>query len=271
MLKLITDITDDWTSGLGGLKVGKYIDTTFSQTPQMPIELSFYGIDMITPSFVNGAFLYVIDLYGDEFFTQFIKIKQIKPQVAHLIRSSIEGYKTHRHTFLQQLKTNNIYCAIDGSQKSIDFRYRLFQATQNKGFNFYFNPDDTLFSKDAQENINKADVCIGIVTKQEITDNIIAQINYALTQNKPCILLCNKNVELNIATKVRDKIKMIYYSQSNYFEAIKQINQLVLDGKKIYHSPIKKTTKEAKDTQIAVGLLGAALLLFLLGTVLNED
>ncbi len=268
MLTRIIDITDDWISGLGGLRVGQYIDQTFKQNNyQTSIELSFYGIEMITPSFVNGAFLYVMDLYGDDFFKEFITIKQIKPQVASLIKSSIQGYKPQRESFLQQLKTKNIYCAIDGSDESINFRYKLYQSTLHKDHNFYFNPDDSIFSTETWQKIRFADVCIGIVTQQFLIDNILKQINYALSQNKPCILLCMQGIPIHIPTETRNKVQIIYYNQNNYYEAMRGLNELILNGKQGKNLLAQKA-KDADNAAILT-LGGAAFLVLLLG-ILNK-
>lgn len=267
MIKQVIDITDDWTSGLGGLRVGQYIDQTFRKNYQTPIELSFYGIEMITPSFVNGAFIYPIDLYGDDFFTKFVKIKQIKPKVANVIRSSIQGYNEHRNSFLQQLKTNNIYCAIDGSDESINFRYKLYESTVNKDHNFYFNPDDSVFSEVTWQKIRLGDVCIGIITQQFLIENILKQINYALSQNKPCILLCMQGIPIHIPTETRNKIQIIYYNQNNYYEAIRGLNELILNGKQGKNLLAQKA-KDADNAAI-LALGGAAFLVLLLG-ILNK-
>lgn len=96
MLIKIIDITDDWVSGLGGLRVGRYIEqyiNTNNQNEQL--ELSFYEIDIITPSFVNGAFLYIIDLYGYEMLKQNVKIKNIKANLGAILKEQIQSYVEH--------------------------------------------------------------------------------------------------------------------------------------------------------------------------------
>ncbi len=270
MLKLITDITDDWTSGLGGLKVGKYIEETFSQNYQTPVELSFYGIDMITPSFVNGAFLYVMDLYDAAFFYKNIKISQIKRPIAELIRSSVKGYQEHNNKFIQQLKTNHIYCAIDGSEDSINFRYKLFKATENQGFKFSFNPDDSVFSEKTWEKIRQSDVCVGIIEEYSIIDNITKQINYALEQSKPCIVLCNKKIQLKVPH--RDKIKVFYYDENNYYKTVKEINQLLIENKvAVQNSSIQKDIDKELIAAFALGAIGGAAIGVIFSALFDDD
>lgn len=268
MLKQIIDITHDWTSELGGLQVGKYIDETFSKDYRSAVALSFSGIDEITPAFINGAFLYMIDIYGDDFFDTFVTIKDAQPAVENLIISSVQNYKAHRHDVLRQFNKQKIYCAIDSSGQSIDFQYRLFEAAQNKGFHFYFNPDAPLLSKETWEIMGLSHICIGVIAQQEMVDNIMEQMDYALNNHLPCILLCNKKVTLPPFSKEQEKIKCIYYS--NYFQAIKEINKQVIEGKNIYKFPLKKAAQETKETKAILGLLASALLLYVWATLFDE-
>lgn len=267
-----TQLTQDFWTGEGGRKIGDYIANYVIENPhaEYPLQISFLDVDNITPSFVNGSFLYLIDVFGEQFLKQRVKVIQANSLVAQTIRSSVQSYFEHQKTFFSQLKTNNIYCAIDGSEEGKQFRFELFKAVEKQGFRFYFNPDDNNFSQIAKDYISKSDVFIGIITDNLYQDYIFEQANFAIQQcQKPCLLLCKYSTQINIPTSLRYYVHIIYYGQGNYYGKLREINQMVQNSKYDSSASLKaNSTNQKALTWTLLGLGAAALISFLIS---NEE
>jgi STAS-like domain of unknown function (DUF4325) len=251
-----TDITQDFWTGAGGRKIGDYIANYVIENSyaEYALQISFLGIDNVTPSFVNGSFLYLIDVFGEQFLKQRIKVVQANSLVAQTIRNAVQSYFEYQKTFFSQLKTNSIYCAIDGSEQGKSFRFELFEAIKKQGFNFYYNPNDDYFLQIAKDYISKSDVFIGIITHSLYQDAIFEQVNFAILQcTKPCLLLCKYTSQINIPTSLRDQVHVVYYGQGSYYEKLREINQIVQDSK--HDNPTMKPTNTNQQA-LAWTLLG---------------
>ena len=272
MIVLATNLTKSFLSGDDGLKIGRYLVNFFKETNYSEVAtISFYGVNFMTPSFVNGAFLYLIDLFGEDFFRRNIKITQATNNVAHILRSSIQNYFEYRKNFWSTIKTNTIYCAIDGSVESNNFRRAVFENTQNKEIKFLFNPNNIVFSTEAKDNIRQADVFIGIITATKFLNTLVEQVNFALEHNKKCLILCKENVELHIPTNIRNTVMIAYYNHTSYYEMLSNVNKLILDKK--VPNPKNEVSSQGTRNENDVLLwtllgVGAALLLAVL---VNEE
>ncbi len=271
MIIYTKDITQDFWTGTGGAKLGDFIAdyVVKQQYGEYPLQISFLGIDNITPSFVNGAFLYLIDLFGQDFLRKYVKVIQANKEVAQTIRNSVQTYFEYQKNFFAQLKINHIYCAIDGSNEGKTFRFELYEMTKKQGFSFHFNPDDTTFSLVAKEKITKSDVFIGIITSNFFDGYILEQANYAIQEcQKPCLLFCKHDVRLNIKKELRNKIHIIYYGQGNYLEKRQEINKIVQMNKQEYIAN-QKTTNTNQNV-VAWTLLGLGAVA-LIGYLFQEE
>ncbi len=105
MTILATDHTKSFITGDDGFKIGRYLVDFFKKTNYNEVAtISFYGVDFMTPSFVNGAFLYLIDLFGEDFFKKNVKVTQATNSIAQILRSSIQSYFDYKKKFLSHLK-----------------------------------------------------------------------------------------------------------------------------------------------------------------------
>jgi hypothetical protein len=90
-------MTDDFLTSSGGLIIGSEIVRRIKENSFEQIEVSFEHVDSVTPSFINGAFLYVIDLYGEAVFKERVKVRKASEQVASQIRNSVTKYIEYRN------------------------------------------------------------------------------------------------------------------------------------------------------------------------------
>lgn len=268
MIIYTKNITQDFWTGAGGRKLGNYIANYVikNQNAVYPLQISFLEIDNITPSFVNGAFLYLVDVFGQDFLKKYIRVVQANTVVAQAIRNAVQSYFEYQKTFFTELKTNHIYCAIDGSEEGKGFRFELFRSIEQQGFKFYFNSDDNVFSQTAKDYISKADVFIGIITNNLYQDYIFQQANFAIQQcQKPCLLFCKYPAQIDIPISLRPRIHVIYYGQGNYYEKLREINQIVQNSKYNEFSNLRpKNTNQQSLTWALLGLGAAALIGYLL-------
>ncbi len=265
MTILATDLTKSFLSGDDGLKIGRYLVDFFKSNQYNEVAtISFYGVDFMTPSFVNGAFLYLIDLFGEEFFKKNVKVIQATNSIAQILRSSIQSYFEYRKEFFKNVKTNTIYCAIDGSAESSHFRRAIYENTQSQEIRFLFNPDDTIFEQNAKNNIIKADVFIGIITATQFIATLVEQINFALQYNKKCLILCKESIELHIPTNIRNTVMISYYNNRSYYDRLRSVNELILNKKvpNLQTQDNSQGTKNANDVLLWT-LLGAGAVLLL--------
>ena len=265
MAILATDLTKSFITGDDGFKIGRYLVSFFKENNYNKVAtISFYGVDFMTPSFVNGAFLYLIDLFGEEFFKKNVKVTQATNSIAQILRSSIQSYFEYRKEFLKNIKTNKIYCAIDGSEESSHFRHAIYEATQNQGFDFSFNPDDIIFAQKAKNYIMNSDVFIGIITDVKFMDRLIEQVNFALQYNKKCLILCKEGIEFHIPTNIRNTVMISYYNNTSYYDMLRNVNELILNKKvpSLQTQNGSQGTKNANDVMLWT-LLGAGAVLLL--------
>jgi hypothetical protein len=265
MTILATDHTKSFITGDDGFKIGRYLVDFFKKTNYNEVAtISFYGVDFMTPSFVNGAFLYLIDLFGEEFFKKNVKVTQATNSIAQILRSSIQSYFEYKKKFWDTVKTNKIYCAIDGSNESSHFRRTIYEDTKNQEIKFLFNTNDAIFGQDAKNNISNADVFIGIITEGKFMNRLIEQVNFALENNKKCLMLCKEGIELHIPTSIRNNVMISYYNNTSYYDMLRNVNELILNKKipSLQTQNGSQGTKNANDVLLWT-LLGAGAVLLL--------
>jgi hypothetical protein len=97
MLLEANKLTNDFLTSSGGLIIGKEIVSRIRDNSLERIEVSFEYVESVTPSFINGAFLYVIDLCGETIFRERVKVVKASEQVANQIRNSVTKYIEYRN------------------------------------------------------------------------------------------------------------------------------------------------------------------------------
>jgi hypothetical protein len=90
-------MTDDFLTSSGGLVIGNEIARKIKDNSFERIEVSFEFVESVAPSFINGAFLYIIDLYGDAVFRERVRVTKASEQVANQIRNSVTKYIEYRN------------------------------------------------------------------------------------------------------------------------------------------------------------------------------
>ncbi len=89
---IANSITSDFLTSKGGLDIGYKIEYLLKEDPSEQIEISFAGVLNVAPSFVNGAFLYLIDQYGETYFRNHVKVVHASPDVARIVGDAVRSY-----------------------------------------------------------------------------------------------------------------------------------------------------------------------------------
>jgi hypothetical protein len=225
----LTAFTSDFYSGISGLSVGQEIDKLVMANPERLIKISMYGIDNVSPSFINGAFLYVIDLYGIEYFRKYIKIVQISQRLLPEIKNAIDNHIVHKQTFYQNLITNTIFVGIDGGRMTMQMRRQLFDTVSSSS-NFLWNQDqDNQLTDQTKADIARADAFIGIWTVKRREKQIIDQANYAISLGKSCLIFCSKKIYIKVSETLRNRIELFRFDEDDSFIAFRNLNETILE------------------------------------------
>jgi hypothetical protein len=270
-------ITEDFLTSRGGLDIGKKIENQLLQNPFDNIEISFSGVTNVSPSFVNGAFLYLIDNYGSDYFRSHVKVTNATSEVAKTIGDSVRIYLDRQKIFFNTLKVNKLFFASDGSEQGDALIHELKKISVENGFKNITTTDNiqsSLFGKNLIEN---SDALIGILTDNKYENNIGRQIEIAIKANKPCILLLHNNINFRLPTNSHEKIHVIYYDDKNYLEKLKALNKIISDCRKedpntnLPHLNNSSPNSEAAFAVIAIALLAALLFIALASNKNKED
>lgn len=89
----IIDISDDTYSSVHVCEVLEIINKEISDNGKA--EISLFGIDGFSCTYMNAIFLYLVDSYGVAFFRKNIKIVQVQKKVATRLREYISSYVSH--------------------------------------------------------------------------------------------------------------------------------------------------------------------------------
>ncbi|MFN0213028.1 MAG: STAS-like domain-containing protein [Saprospiraceae bacterium] len=211
------DFTTDFFSGESGLCVGKALDELILKRPHQSIKVSLLGINSVSPSFINGAFIYLLELYGEDYFRQFIKIINASPGVAQSISESLKGFIVHRQEFYKSFSTNTIYLISDGSSK-----YQ--NALENI---WHSNIEYVRFLGNNSSQISVAGCAIGVLTEQSRQNKFLEEVSCILQYNKPVLILVEKNVQLTIPAEMRDRVQKIPFDANKLSITIRKINEYV--------------------------------------------
>lgn len=248
MIIRIVDITNDYYSGISGLKVGKYIDKAILDNPETTISVSFYGIESIAPSFVNGGLLYIVDLYGVDFFKSKIKIIEASSKVQLLIKDNILKYFDFKKSFIQQLNVKNFYLGIDGSIESENIRQYLTNLNKSDFLNINFNADFRN-SNSIIQNIKNKDCVIFILSEKNYSNFILELLSVAIQNNLPSILLIKKGIYINLSEREKDMVFISRFDTKNIIKSIRDINEIVLKNNVNSPNILKAQLKKSKNTE----------------------
>lgn len=89
----IIDISEDTYSGVHVTKVLETINKEISDNGK--VEISLFGIDGFSTTYMTAIFLYLVDKYGARFFHKNIKIVEVQKKVAEPLRQHVSGYISH--------------------------------------------------------------------------------------------------------------------------------------------------------------------------------
>jgi len=224
----IIDYTNDFSTGISGINIGRKIDKIILENTNQQINISFYGVEMVSPSFINGVLLYIIDLYGVDYFKKYIKIIEINNKVLILIKDSVNKYFEYKNSFFLNLKTNKYYIATDGTELGEHIKKYLENLNTANQTSILTNKSNFYFAEKSKENILKSDSVIGILTTQKNESFLLKQVNFALENNKLCIILCEKDIYLKISENIKQKIQILRYNSDNLLITIRNLNEIVL-------------------------------------------
>jgi STAS-like domain of unknown function (DUF4325) len=244
----LTNLTVDFLSGKSGLEIGKKLDAWILKNPEKELQVSLEGIKSVSPSFINGAFLFLIELYGENYFREFVKFKNANSRVALAVSGSIKQFLAHRTAFFKELPVKKLCFVSDGSSDAQHFIENLAK------------PND--FGIDFNQNIaNSASCFIGILSQIEQSSNFLNQINQIISFQKPTLLLLKKNIALKIPAEIQSNVQIVRYDPKNVLTTVRKINLLIQNQK------IWRQNKENSNFGEAVlwGLIGVGAFQLLFG------
>jgi hypothetical protein len=254
----ISLFTSDTHSGMSGLEIGGILDKAILSNYNQIIYVSLKGINFLSPSFINGAFIYIIDLYGEDYFRNYIKVVEGKASLVKTISTQLKNYISQRQNFLENFAANKIYCGIDNSNEGIDLRYQLYELIKDKS-RFLFNNNDGFFSKQTESAIASASSFIGFLTTENhhLQDNLFTEANYAIKLNKPTLFIVKKGIQVHVPTSIQDHVQIVYFDNKNHWELLRNINEIILNNK------VKKDTSNEALAWVALGIGVVALIALL--------
>lgn len=266
------DITQDFLTSQGGLSIGKQIETLFRENPVNNIEISFDGVEHVAPSFVNGAFLYLIDNYGEDYFRSKVKVINSSSDVAKTISSSVRTYIDHQKTFYSNLQTNKIFVIHDGSEQDQTFIDALKKIGDQKGFVHLSNPTPGIFSDLTKAELNRADAILGIVNQSKKSDVFFKQLELAADLKKPCIILQNRGLPERVSSSLLDRVQVIYFDDDDFINQLNKLNQLLVKYRKdVTHSSSTPAKSDFSNETALFAVLAIALLVALFFALSQED
>ncbi len=202
----VAEITADYISGKSGLDVGKKIDEVILKHLNQVVTVSLNGVEHVSPSFVNGAFLYLIELYGEDYFKKYIKIRQANTKVAALVKESVQRFLAHRQSFFQKLQTNKIFALTDGSVESQKVLAGLL-STGTRHFTFLHG--------EQLQKVASFDCGIALMASTQVSDAFMHALEQAVRAQKPVLLLLKKQLHFltkQIRIHIYQKIVWLYRS-----------------------------------------------------------
>lgn len=266
------DLTDDFLTSKGGLVIGKQIENLLKLNPAEDVELSFEGVEHLAPSFVNGAFLYLIDNYGDDYFRSRIKVINSTPDVAKTIGGSVRTYIEHQKQFFSLLKTDKVFLVVDNKEFDRNLAIKLGEISNSKGFVLLKNPTPGNFSEQTQGVLKDADVVIGVLNAESQSSVFIKEMEYALGLNKQCIVLQRRSINQRLSTASLSRIQVLYYDDSDFLELLAKLNKILLSNRNdIVHRPNKSMERKEETTTAVVAFLAIAVLVAIFFALISSE
>ena len=265
---IATNITHDFLTSQGGLAIGKKIESLFKLHQGSPIEISFEGVTNVSPSFVNGAFLYLIDNYGGEYFRNHVKVVHSASDVAKTMGDAVRSYLQHQKAFYDKLKTNKIYFASDNSNAGQMILSELKRTSSAHGFSFAVNPSSNNFTPHTLEVIKHSDAVIAVLGSSR-SDLLDDQIQAAVNANKPCIILQSRNINIRVRSAMHQHIQVIYFDDADYLSQLHKLNLLIAQHKRDVMAHGGNFPTKNNDAAMAIGafLVIALLAAFLIAAI----
>jgi len=157
------------------------------------------------------------ELYGEDYFRQFVKIKNASQRIAQSISESLKGFLSYRKEFYKKFSTNTIYLIGDGSQMAQTALKDLWQANMNY----------VRFLGNDRTKIQSTGCAIGILTAQTNQKEFLEEVNLVLQYNKPVLILAEKNIRLSIPAEIRDRVQNIPFDNTSISITIRSINEYI--------------------------------------------
>jgi hypothetical protein len=250
--------TSDTLSGMSGLEIGSILDEAILANYQQVLYVSLKGVNFLSPSFINGAFIYLIDLYGEDYFRQYIKVVEGKASLIQTIVTQLKNYIVQRKNFIEKFASHKVYCGIDNSEEGIKLRYQLYELMEDKS-RFLFNNNDGSFSKNTETNISTASSFIGFLTTENahLQQNLFTEANYAIGLNKPTLFIVKKGIQVHVPTAIQSYVQITYFDHHNQWQLLRNINEIILKNQ------VKRDTFNEVLAWGALGLGAIALIALL--------
>jgi hypothetical protein len=222
--------TKDFLSGTSGLNLGIMIDKQIQTQPNQIINISFYGVDSITPSFINGVLLYIIDLYGMEYFKNYVKLTEINSKILNTIKDSVNKHFEYKNSFFAKLNTNKYYIATDGTELGEKIKLYLHSLNNSGKAIILSNVTNSYFTEKSKQSIQNSNSIIGILTNEKGSNFLFKQINFALLNNKLILVLCEKSIYIKIPEVIKQKVQILRYSSNNILKTTRDLNEIILQN-----------------------------------------
>ncbi len=176
----------------------------------------------------------------------------------------------YKKGFYEQLKTNKIFIASDGSEQGSNLLNLLKGNIQDEVLLLESTP--YLFDEYTQQLICDSSAVIGIwASNESLHNDIITQvINYALKIQKPCLVFCEKNIYARVKNRYSSLIEFVRFDQDNSFEALRQLNKVILDNQVRIPAKMKNVSAENRREQNSADVAGWAALGIVGGVLLGE-
>ncbi len=279
----VSKLTSDHLTSSGGLIVGKEIANSIRRNPFQNIEVSFDRVEYLAPSFINGAFFYVIDLFGDVLFKQRVKVIKASSSVADVIRNSVKEYIDLRARFFEEIRSKKIYVAVHSGKKGQDLLQHFEKLASEKGLMIEKILPNTSIQR---ETI----VLIMNVYGKDFTE-LEKYIYKATDVNCKVILVQSEESEIRIPTHFHEKILPYYFNRNNLVNKIEELSHklsgiqisptfnsdedsTIHEPTIIYNNtslPINTTPVFNKNTNTANVLVGLALIALIAAMFSDEE
>jgi hypothetical protein len=227
---------NDTISSIAGMRVGQVLDQLLLENAHHSekLRISLVGIENMSPSFINGAFLFPFDLNGKDYVLSRLQFVQVHNRVVNQMREAFNDYEGLKRAFWTRFKLNSIYCAANFNIRTNHSFYQdLFRIAEEYNIPFYYNEQYNQTDKIYEETLSKiqySGLVIALGNGLYHSQAIIQEIDYALQCNKSILLFWQRGGENppDRWIKQRNLVNIVYYQQGFLQQAINDVNRHAL-------------------------------------------